>query len=123
MVNTDLSPMDPAQCKDPDTKGKSKLLLAAYEKAAENQSLAYYKGVLNDHQAALEADQEAEAARDVKKSTKSKRKSLDASALSDDADQMDVDEETVTGKPKSKKRKKETEANDAEDKVSTSLNQ
>ena len=116
MVNTDLTPLDPDTCKDPETKGKTKTLLAAYEEAAEGHSLAYYKGVLNDHQAALQADKDAGPAQDTKKS-KSKRKSVDTSALAADVDEMDIDEDTVADKPKSKKRKKEAEADDAEEKV------
>ena len=116
MVNTDLTPLDPDTCKDPETKGKSKILLAAYEEAAESHSLAYYKGVLNDHQAALQADKDAGPAQDTKKS-KSKRKSVDTSALAADVDEMDIDEDTVADKPKSKKRKKDAEADDAEEKV------
>ena len=118
MINTDLTPLDPDTCKNPETKGKSKLLLAAYEEAAEGQSLAYYKGVLNDHQAAIQADKEAAPAQDTKKS-KSKRKSVDTSALAGDVDEMDIDEDTVADKPKSKKRKKEAEADDTEEKVFT----
>ena len=121
MVNTDLTPLDPETCKNPETKGKSKILLAAYEEAAEGQSLAYYKGVLNDHQAALQADKDAAPAQDTKKS-KSKRKSVDTSALAGDIDDMDIDEETVADKPKSKKRKKEVEADDTEEKVPIKTN-
>ena len=91
--------------------------MEAYAIAAENHSLDYYKGLLNDHQAALEADKEAKAERDVKKAKKS-RKSVDASALADDADQMDVDEEVTAEKPKTKKRKKDVDSDEAEEKVS-----
>ena len=116
MPNTDLTPLDPAECKSLETKGKAKNLLAAYQEAAEHRSLDYYKGLLNEHQAALEADLDTETAQEKKK-PKSKRKSVDTSALNDDADQMDVDEEAVASKPKSRKRKKETEVDEAEQKV------
>ena len=118
MVNTDLTPLNVAQCKEPDTKGKTKLLLAAYEIASEEHDLEYFKAMLSDHQAAVDADQEAEAARAAKKASKSKRKSVDASAATDDADEMDIDEAATTEKPKSKKRKKEQAPGDeAEEKV------
>lgn len=71
--------------------------------------------MLNDHQAALEADKDAKAERDAKKVGKSKRKSVDVSALPDDADEMDVDE--VAPEKKSKKRKKETDSDATEEKV------
>lgn len=108
--------MDPEQCKDTDPKGKKQDLASAYAIAAHNHSLDYYKGLLNDHQAALEADKEAKAERDAKKASKSKRKSVDTSALVDDADEMDVDE--VAPEKKSKKRKKEADSDATEEKVS-----
>ena len=116
MPNTDLTPLDPAECKSLETKGKAKNLIAAYQEAAADRTLDYYKGVLNDHQAAIEADLDADTVQEKKK-PKSKRKSVDTSALNDDADQMDVDEEAVASKPKSRKRKKETEIDEAEQKV------
>ncbi|KAL8796721.1 MAG: hypothetical protein Q9195_001111 [Heterodermia aff. obscurata] len=113
--NTELTPLEPDQCKDADSKGKKQDLVAAYAIAAEAHSLDYYKGLLNDHQAALEADKEAKAERDAKKAKKS-RKSVDTSALAEDADEMDVDEEVAAEKPKTKKRKKEVDSDEAEEK-------
>ena len=117
MVNTDLTPLDPAQCKSAETKGKSKLLLAAYEIAGEDHDLGHYKAMLRDHQAAVDADMEAEAAQETKKAGKSKRKSVDVSAAAEDPDDMDIDEGPVKEKPKSKKRKKEIQDDDIEEKV------
>ncbi|KAL9036070.1 MAG: hypothetical protein Q9214_006298, partial [Letrouitia sp. 1 TL-2023] len=92
-------------CKDTTEKGKSKPLLAAYEKAAEQNGLDYFKDMLADHQKAVKEDLEAQAERDAKKAHKSKRKSTDVTM--EDAEDMDVDDEAEGPKPKSKKRKKE----------------
>lgn len=114
MPNTDLSPLDTSTCKDTTEKGKSKPLLAAYEKAAEQHGLEYFKDMLADHQKAVKEDLEAQAERDAKKAHKSKRKSTDVPM--EDADDMDVDDEAEGPKPKSKKRKKEIDS-DGDEKV------
>ena len=115
--NTELTLLDIEAAKEPTEKGKSKLLLAAYEKAAENQPLQHYKDMLADHQKALQEDMDAQAERDAKKASKSKRKSMDASALVDEGDEMDIDEAPSAEKPKSKKRKKDAVDSDGEGKV------
>ncbi|KAI4280870.1 MAG: hypothetical protein L6R38_004090 [Xanthoria sp. 2 TBL-2021] len=116
MPNTDLTPLETASIDPTDTKGKSKPLAAAYEKASEENDLQHYKDMLADHQKAVKEEQEAQAERDAKKSAKAKRKSVDASTTpADDDDEMDVDDEEEEPKPKSKKRKKEVES-DAEEK-------
>ncbi|BCS21324.1 PWWP domain protein [Aspergillus puulaauensis] len=110
--NTDLSPLDPATCKDVSEKGKAKSLVAAYGVAAEGHDLAHFKEMLADHQRAIQQEEEereaaaaskaaAKAERDAKKN---KRKSMDI--------QDDVDVEDEGGKPakSSKKRKKDAEA-------------
>ncbi|KAL4981614.1 hypothetical protein BDW68DRAFT_183331 [Aspergillus falconensis] len=111
--NTDLSPLDPATCKDISEKGKSKALVAAYNVAAENHDLAYFKNMLADHQAAIQQEEEEReaqeaakaAAKAAKEAKKNKRKSME---IRDDVDMEDADEEK---QPKSsKKRKKDTEA-------------
>lgn len=118
MPNTDLTKLDPSECANVDSKGKSKNLVAAFAQAAQNQSLDHFKQVLQDHQAALQEDANRQAEREAKKATKAKRKS-DASALAEDGDDMDVDEEQEAPKPKSKKRKKEAaDSDEAEEKVS-----
>ena len=118
MPNTDLNPLDTAAIDPDDTKGKSKQLIAAYVKAAEENDLQHYKDMLADHQKAVKEEQEAQAERDAAKAAKAKRKSVDASAAAaDDEDEMDVDEDQEVAKPKSKKRKKEADS-DLEDKVS-----
>lgn len=109
--NTQLAPLDPADCKDVSEKNKAKGLIAAYKVAAEGHDLQYFKSLLADHQAALqqeideaEAEENAKAAAKAEKAKKTKRKSKGADT---DVDIEDADEK----KPKSsKKRKNETEA-------------
>lgn len=101
---------------NPSEKGKSKLLLAAYAKASEGNTLDYFKTMLAEHQRALQEDQEEKAERAAKKGKKAIRKSSDAVPVEDDADDMDIDEVTNAEKPKSKKRKK-TDDSDLEEKV------
>lgn len=118
MPNTELTPLDVESVTAPSEKGKSKLLLAAYEKAAEHHDLKYFKEMLVDHQKAIEEDQEAQAEKEAKKANKAKRKSTTTVAAPVvDADEMDIDEDAATPKPKSKKRKKDHEDNAAEEKV------
>lgn len=114
--NTQLTPLDPAECKDVSEKGKAKPLIAAYKIAAEGHDLGYFKNLLADHQAALqqeiderEAQKAAKAAAKAEKAKKSKRKSKGADT---DVDMEDAD------KKSSKKRKKDAET-DGESKVST----
>ncbi|RHZ61167.1 PWWP domain protein [Aspergillus thermomutatus] len=113
--NTDLTPLDPASCKDVPEKGKSKQLLAAYAVAAEGHDLQYFKGLLADHQRALqqeleeqEAQQAAkEAAKAEREAKKNKRKSMD---IVDDLEDIDMEDADEPKKPKiSKKRKKDAE--------------
>ena len=103
--------------KNPIEKGKSKPLLAAYAKAAENNDIEHFKAMLAEHQKALEADIEEREERAAKKASKKSRKSVDAAALADDVDDMDIDEEVPAEKPKSKKRKKAEDSEDVEEKV------
>lgn len=118
MPNTELTPLDVESVTAPLEKGKSKLLLAAYEKAAEQHDLKYFKEMLVDHQKAIQEDQEAQAEKEAKKANKAKRKSTTtAAAPVVDADEMEVDEEATTPKPKSKKRKKDQEDDAADEKV------
>ncbi|KAB8237984.1 PWWP domain protein [Aspergillus alliaceus] len=119
--NTDLTPLDPATCKEVSEKGKSKLLLAAYAVAADGHDLKHFKSLLADHQRAMEQEEEEReaqaaakaAAKAEKDAKKNKRKSMEV-IDDEDVDMEDADEEAK--KPKSsKKRKKDTEA-DAEEK-------
>ena len=118
--NTELSLLDVHSdvVKTPIEKGKSKTLLQAYKKAADNEDLNHFKGMLADHQKALEADlqerEELDKERAAKKAKKGSRKS---DVLVNDDDEMDVDEDVVPEKPKSKKRKKAEDSEDVDEKV------
>ena len=103
--------------KNPVEKGKSKTLLAAYSKAAENNDLAHFKIMLADHQKAVEIDEELKEEKAAKKTKKASRKSGDTTVVADEAEEMDIDEEVAAEKPKSKKRKKAEESDDADEKV------
>jgi hypothetical protein len=116
MLNTDLQPLTLEAVSKPLEKGKSKTLLLAFEKAAEQHDLNYFKDMLVDHQKAIQEDQEAQAEREAKKISKAKRKSLDA-AQALEGDSMDIDEAVVDSKPKSRKRKKEIDSDGEEEKV------
>lgn len=119
MPNTELTPLDVESVTEPSEKGKSKLLLAAYEKAAEQHDLKYFKEMLVDHQKAIEEDQEAQAEKEAKKANKAKRKSTTTAAAAPavETEEMDIEEEVTTPKPKSKKRKKDLEDDAADEKV------
>lgn len=116
MPNTELTPLDVESVTDAPEKGKSKLLLAAYEKAAEQNDLDYFKEMLVDHQKAIQEDQEAQAQREAKKASKAKRKSQDAAAQTAAVEEMEVDEEVPEPKPKSKKRKKDLDSDAGDEK-------
>ncbi|CAF9924722.1 MAG: hypothetical protein ALECFALPRED_002820 [Alectoria fallacina] len=116
--NTELTPLDVESetTKNPVEKGKSKTLIAAYSKAAENHDLAHFKTMLADHQKAIEIDEELKEEKAAKKTKKASRKSGDATAVADDAEEMDIDDEAAAEKPKSKKRKKADDSDDADEK-------
>ena len=120
--NTELTPLDvdSETTKNPIEKGKSKTLLAAYGKAAENNDLAHFKTMLADHQKAIEIDEEIKEEKAANKTKKSSRKSGDAAPAADDADEMELDDETAAEKPKSKKRKKD-DSDDGDEKVRTCM--
>ncbi|KAI9834769.1 MAG: hypothetical protein M1819_002855 [Sarea resinae] len=130
--NTYLAPLDPDTILETAQKSKlPKKLWAAYEEAAEKHDLAYYKQMLADYQARvdaelaeaeiaeaeLEAEREAKEAAKAKASkakSKSKRKSL---SVPEDLD-IDVEMEDASveddikpvSKSASKKRKKDSES-------------
>lgn len=118
MPNTELTPLTLESVAEPSEKGKGKLLLLAYAKAAEQNDLTYFKEMLIDHQRAIQEDQEAQAEREAKKANKAKRKSVDVSTQAADIDDMDIDEEVAEPKSKSKKRKKELDSDGGDEKVS-----
>ncbi|KEF58799.1 uncharacterized protein A1O9_03642 [Exophiala aquamarina CBS 119918] len=113
--NTDLTPLNPEDCKDVPEKGKAKALSAAYKVAAENNDLEHFKTLLDEHAAALQADIEAKEARDAEKAAKSdkKKRKSEAKIETEDVDMEDADAEPVAKKG-SKKRKKEVDSDDEE---------
>lgn len=118
--NTELSPLEPDSdaIKSPVEKGKSKILLSAYAKAAEGSTLDEFKTMLVEHDAAVQEDIKLQEERAAKKAEKSKkaaaRKSSEAVA---DDDEMEIDDGAGAEKPKSKKRKKPADDSDADEKV------
>lgn len=120
MLNTELTPLDVESVTNPSEKGKSKVLLRAYEKAAEQNDLNHFKEMLIDHQKAIQEDQEAQAEREAKRTSKVKRKSTDVAAQAEDVDHMDLDQEASEAKPRSKKRKKEVDSEAGDEKVRSS---
>ena len=125
MPNTELTPLEPddESVKSPPEKGKSKMLLAAYAKAAEANDLQHFKTMLVEHQKALQQDIEDREALAAEKASakKSKKSRKSSTAVAEDADEMDVDDDEAAEKPKSKKRKKADDS-DNEEKVSAFIN-
>lgn len=123
MPNTDLTPLDPEQCKNIPEKGKQKQLIAAYKIAAENHDLQYFKNLLAEHQRAVQQEaeeREAEAARKAaqkaeKEARAAEKKKKRKSTADTDVEMADAEEEDK--KSKSKKRKKEAESDAEEEKV------
>ncbi|KIW16850.1 hypothetical protein PV08_04040 [Exophiala spinifera] len=108
--NTDLTPLNPEDCKDVPEKGKSKTLLAAFEVAAEGHDLDYFKNMLNEHNAAMQAEIDAKEAREAEKAAKADKKKRKSEAKIE----TDVEMEDAEAAPKksSKKRKKEADSDD-----------
>ena len=126
LPNTELTKLDPEECKDVSEKGKTKSLIQAYHVAAEGHDLEHFKTMLLDHQKAMQEDQERREAREAAKAGKAdraekKRRKSEAAEEDEDVDMEDAEEE---GKPQhkksSKKRKKETETDGEEEKVCSS---
>ncbi|KIV84314.1 hypothetical protein, variant [Exophiala sideris] len=111
--NYDLVPLNPEDCKDVPEKGKSKSLLAAFAVAAEGHDLQYFKDMLNDHAAAMQADIDAKEAREAEKAVKAdkKKRKSDAKVETEDVEMEDAD---AAPKKSSKKRKKEADSDDEE---------
>ena len=125
IVNTNLTPLDPAECKDISEKNKTKRLINAYKVASEAHDLKYFKKLLSDHQAAIEQEEaeaeameaekeaEKEAAKTAKEAKKGKRKSK---AADTDVEMEDADDSKKT-KSASKKRKKDADTDGEAEKV------
>lgn len=110
--NTDLTPLDPEQCKDVPEKGKAKALLEAYKVAAEGHDLQHFKDMLLQHEAALQEDEVRKAEKDAEKAAKADKKKRKSEVKADE----DVEMEDVEAAPKksSKKRKKDAESDEEE---------
>ena len=122
MPNTDLTPLDPEQCKNIPEKGKQKQLIAAYKIAAENHDLQYFKNLLAEHQRAVQQEAEEreaaaarKAAQKAEKEARAEKKKKRKSAADIDVEMAEAEEEDK--KSKSKKRKKEVESDAEEEKV------
>ncbi|KAJ6015075.1 hypothetical protein N7540_009666 [Penicillium herquei] len=115
VINTNLTPLDPEDCKNVSEKNKSKLLIGAYKVASEGNDLAHFKKVLTEHETALEEErqelerevEEKAKAKADKTATKTKRKSK--AAAETDVEMEDA-EETKTPKSTKKRKKVETDA-------------
>ncbi|KAF2622706.1 hypothetical protein BU25DRAFT_462576 [Macroventuria anomochaeta] len=123
-VNTELLPFDVEDVKKDVESGnsakKNKALWSAYEIAAEGHDLAYFKGMLASHEAALQEDAEAREAKELEKKEKkekaAKRKST-AAADSDDVEMEDAGDDAAPSAKKAKatkKRKKEDDSDGGE---------
>lgn len=117
--NTDLSDLNPEECKEVSEKGKSKSLIQAYGVAAESHGLQHFKEMLQDHQRALQADLEEREEREAAKAAKAEKKKRKSEvAADDDVDMDDVEDGEEAPKPKSsKKRKKEEDSEGETEKV------
>jgi hypothetical protein len=112
--------LSPEDCKDVPEKGKAKALLAAFQVAAEGHDLEYFKNMLHEHNAAMQADWDAKEAREAERAAKADKKKRKSEVKAD----TDVEMEDAEAAPKksSKKRKKEVDSDDEEsEKVSISL--
>jgi hypothetical protein len=132
-VNTELKPLDMEELKDvvakrdPSDKKFTKDLWGAYEVAAEEHDLDYFKGMLVEHEKNLIQLREEEAEKEQKRAEaaekKAKRKSTVAADVEGDVTMEDAaSEEAPKKSKKTPKRKadKDVEA-DEEDKVTTIL--
>ncbi|KAF1992624.1 hypothetical protein K402DRAFT_409341 [Aulographum hederae CBS 113979] len=121
-VNTDISPIDMDEIKEAIEAGegnwkKTKALFNAYEVAAEEHPLQYFKDMLLQHEQAMQDDAEEAANKALEKEKKAekaaKRKSKENVEADEDIEMGDADAES-TKKPKNKKRKKVAEESDGE---------
>lgn len=123
LPNTELTRLNPEQCKNFPERGKTKSLVQAYHVAAEGHDLEYFKDMLLDHQKAMQEDQERREAREAAKAERAeradkKKQKGEAAEGDEDVDMEDAEEETKSEPKKpSKKRKKEAESEGDEEKV------
>ncbi|RMZ85087.1 hypothetical protein DV738_g103, partial [Chaetothyriales sp. CBS 135597] len=88
--NTDLSELNPEDCKEVSEKGKNKSLLEAYKIAAEDHDLQHFKDVLSEHAKFLEEEEAAKAEKEAEKAQKTKSKA--AATATEDEEMADAPE-------------------------------
>ncbi|KAJ5291099.1 hypothetical protein N7478_000350 [Penicillium angulare] len=112
--NTNLTPLDPAACKDVSEKNKAKSLISAYKIAAEGHDLQYFKSLLSDHEAALEQEREEaereEEEKEKAKAEKAAKKNKRKSKGPETDVEMEDEEDTKKSKATKKRKKDETDA-------------
>lgn len=121
--NTDLTPLDPEQCKDVSEKGKQKQLIAAFKVAAEGHDLQYFKNLLAEHQRAIQQEaEEREAAatekaalKAQKEAAKEEKKKKRKSIVTETEDVEMADAVDGDKKAKSTKKRKKDVGSDVED--------
>ncbi|KAJ5730134.1 uncharacterized protein N7483_004642 [Penicillium malachiteum] len=114
VVNTNLTPLDPEDCKNISEKNKTKQLIGAYKVASEGNDLAHFKKVLAEHETALEEERQ-ELEREVEEKAKAKAdkaamKTKRKSKVAETDVEMEDAEETKTPKSTKKRKKVETDA-------------
>ena len=119
--NTDLTPLKVEDVQNFSEKSKTKSLILAYQKAAEQQDLAHFKDLLVEHQKALQEDfetREAKAqaaeAKKAKKAEKGSKSKSKATAEDEDEEMEDVGSDEPVTKPKSSKKRKKADDSDGE---------
>lgn len=129
MVNTNLSPLDPEECKTSPSAKMTKALRQAWQLASENHGIDFYHDVLKqwqveqadleraqrerDEKAAQEAEERAareaeEAAKEAEEEAKPKKKARKSKGGDGDVEMEDADA------PKSSKKRKKDAESDAE---------
>lgn len=129
MVNTNLSPLDPEDCKTLPKSKMTKALTNAWQLASEGHDLDYFKNILKvwqEEQAAIEKEireQEEEEERRKAELAAQREKEAEEAAAQEEVDKKkkkksrkskggdgDVDMEDADAPKSSKKRKKEAES-------------
>ena len=121
-ANTSLQPLDLDAIKKEVEAGnntkKGRALWEAYEIAAQGNDLDYFKTMLQEHEQAMQIDQEEKEEVTIKKKEKGKRKS---NAVDESEDVEMEDDGEVKKLKSSKKRKKDAESEGESEKVLFSI--
>jgi hypothetical protein len=109
-VNTELQRLDMDEIKDIVDRGdqgkKAKALWGAYEIAAKNHDLQYFKDMLNEHDKVMQEEQALLMAKEEEKQAKKERKSKAKEVADKDGDVDMADSDAAPKKKASNKRKK-----------------